>query len=413
MNPINEQIGHLYRRNAGRMAAVLCRIFGIEKIDLIEDAVQDAMTAALRKWPFSGVPENPTAWLIQTAKNKMLDHLRRERFAAKLDDGKYLIDERAGEREVRFDGELAEDQLRMMFACCHPLISPDSRVALTLKLVSGFSVAEIARAYLAKEDSVAKMLTRSRAKLKSGEIPLTIPAGDELMPRRDAVLRVLYLMFNEGYSATAGDELIRNDLCRESIRLVCIAADHPVTSAPKADALAALFLFQAARLDSRIGSGGELILMADQDRSKWNREMLAAGLERFRRSIAGDELSDYHVEAEIASLHALAPDFAATNWNRMIECYDLLLARRYSPVVDLNRIVAVGHAEGPQAALNGLSRLAENYLMTSFNLFHITRAYFLSAANDTKGAANAYKKALGLTTNSAVRRFIEQKMAAL
>ena len=411
---VRESVDHLFRHNAGQMVSVLARRFGVEHIDLIEDAVQDAMIAAMRKWPVAGIPQNRTAWLTQVAKNRVLDRLRRHgKWSGGSTDDENFAEPAAQPEDdhPRFGGELNEDQLQMIFACCSPAVPPDSQVALTLKLVSGFSVGEVARAYLAKDDTVAKMLTRAKQKLRTA--PLEIPAGSELRGRLDAVLRVLYLMFNEGYAASEGEDLIRRDLCFEAIRLAGLIAAHPATSLPKAHALAALFHFQAARLVARTDVQGDLLLLADQDRSKWDNRMLAAGLRHFSRAAAGDEFTEYHLEAEIASLHAMAPNYAATDWERIVRCYNELQSRRFSPVVELNRIIGIGHTSGPETALRELSELREQYLMTSFNLFHITHAHFLAAAGNIDSAARAYQIALGLTRNESVRRFLQRKIAVL
>ena len=411
---VRESVDHLFRHNAGQMVSVLARRFGVEHIDLIEDSVQEAMIAAMRKWPVAGVPENRTAWLIQVAKNRVLDRLRRHgKWIGGSPDVDGFIEPAAPSEadSVKFERELNEDQLRMIFACCSPAVPPDSQVAITLKLVSGFSVGEIARAYLAKDETVAKMLTRAKQKLRS--VFLEIPAGDELRERLDAVLRVLYLMFNEGYAATDGETLIRHELCFEAIRLAEILAIHPATSLPKVHALAALFHFQAARLATRTDVQGDLLLLSDQDRSKWDKRMLAAGLRHFRLSAAGDEFTEYHLEAEIASIHSMAPEYAATDWERIVRCYDELQSRRFSPVVELNRIIGIGHMSGPNAALEKLSELGEHYLMTSFNLFHITRAHFLAETGNIDTSEAAYRKALDLTRNESIRRFLRRKIAML
>lgn len=405
-----DSIDHLFRHHAGQMVAVLVRRFGVGYIDLVEDSVQDALLTAMKRWPYSGVPENQTAWLVQVAKNRMVDRLRRDSRSGPIEDAERQHVETADD-PARFAGELDEDQIRMIFACCHPVIPADSRVALTLKIVGGFSVAEIARAYLAGNDAVAKMLTRAKNRLRDAEVE--IPAGSELAERLDSVLRVLYLMFNEGYSASAGPDLIRRDLCFEAIRLVELLLAHPLTSMPKVFALASLFFFQAARLGTRTDAGGDLLLLPQQDRALWDREMLANGLDRFRRAAAGDELSDYHLEAEIASLHALAPSYETTDWPRIIRCYDLLLERTFSPVVALNRVVAVGEMSGPEPALRDLSGLAGNYLMTSFDLFHITRGHFLASAGNRAEAVRAFQRADELAGNDAVRRFIRRRIEML
>ena len=410
---IRDNVDHLFRHNAGQMVSVLARHFGVEHIELIEDAVQDAMIAAMRKWPVAGIPENQTAWLTQVAKNRVIDSLRRHGkwSAGSIDDDGFAEPSMTSICEPQFDGELNEDQLRMIFACCSPEIPPDSQVALTLKVIGGFGVREIARAYLAKEESVAKLLTRAKQKLRSTS--LEIPAGEHLRERLDTVLRILYLMFNEGYSASVGEGLIRRDLSFEAIRLAEIVAAHPMTSLPKVHAAAALFLFQAARLSTRTDIQGDLLLLSEQDRSKWDKRMIARGLEHFRKAANGDEFTDYHLEAEIASIHVIAPDFDSTDWRRIIGCYNELQSRRFSPVVELNRIVAFGQIHGPELALAELSELGQHFMMTSFNLFHITRGHFLSKTGRRKEAAAAYERAVELTANDTVHRFLMRKIEVL
>jgi RNA polymerase sigma factor (sigma-70 family) len=411
---VRDTVDHLFRHNAGQMVSVLARQFGVEHIEALEDAVQEAMIAAMRKWPITGVPENRFAWLIQVAKNHVIDQLRRRgKWSAGSTDDVGFAEPAAADvpDRTRFDGELNEDQLRMIFACCSPAIPPDSQVALTLKIVGGFGVREIARAYLTKEETVAKMLTRARQKLRT--VPLEIPAGVELQARLDAVLRVLYLMFNEGYAASEGEDLIRRDLCFEAIRLTEIITSHPAASLPKVNALAALFYFQAARLTTRTDVQGDLLLLADQDRAKWDKRMLAAGLRHFRLAAAGDEFTDYHLEAEIASVHAMAPDYAATDWERIVRCYDGLQSRKFSPVVELNRIVALGHLHGAERALSELEELGRHYLIASYNLFHVTRGYFLSRAGHNNEAVAAYERAAELTRNESVLRFLRRNIEVL
>lgn len=407
---VSDTLDHLFRHHAGQMVSVLTRKFGVEHVELIEDSVQDALVTAMKRWPYGGVPENQSAWLIQVAKNRVIDQLRR---GAKSDSIEAANIDLPADTEdgPRFEGELAEDQIRMIFGCCHPEVPADSRVALTLKIVGGFSVGEISRAYLAKDEAIAKMLTRAKQRLRT--VALEIPAGAALGERLDSVLRVLYLMFNEGYSASAGSDLVRQDLCFEAIRLTELLLSHPATSDPKVHALAALLLFQAARLRTRTDSSGDLLLMADQDRNLWDRQMLGKGFEHFRLAAAGNELSDYHIEAEIASIHALAPSYEATDWVRILKCYDLLLARNFSPVVALNRVVALGEVSGPEAALEELSDVAANYLMTSFNLFHITRGHFLAQLRRNAEAVEAYRRAGDLTKNDAISRFLERKIEVL
>lgn len=403
-----ESIGHLFRHHAGQMVSVLCRMFGFERLDLIEDAVQDALIAALKKWPFSGFPENPRAWLTEVAKNRILDQLRREK---KIDGNGDEFDFVAVGSELAspyFSNEISDDQLRMIFACCHPANAPDARVALTLKIVGGFSVAEIARAFLSSEAAAAKIITRAKKKLRKTGVRLEMPQPSETGERLAPVLKVLYLIFNEGYAASTGDELIRTDLCFEAIRLCEFLSRHPVTASPKVHALAALFLFQTSRLASRADHAGELVLLADQDRKSWNTEMIGRALKHFRLSASGGELSDFHLEAEIAALHSLAETYEATDWPRILECYENLQKRNFSPVVELNRIVALGKINGAKNALQELERMDASNLQ-NYTLFHITRAQFLSDLGEVEPALNSYKTAMSLTQNEAILRFLRKK----
>lgn len=408
---IRDSLDHLFRRHAGQMVSVLARQFGYQNLELIEDSVQDALIAAMKKWPFTGEPANSRAWLIETAKNRLIDQLRRSGKSQEIE----VIEEPATDKrsDAVFAGEIEDDELRMIFACCHPAILPDAQVALTLKTVGGFGVSEIARAFLSNNEAIAKMLTRAKAKFRASAGEFGIPSQEELLIRRDAALKVLYLMFNEGYAATEGEVLVRKDLCFEAIRLASLVARHPKTRAPKVNALLALFLFQAARLETRIDQNGELLLLEDQDRSRWNKTMLGEGLKQFRLSASGDELSDYHLEAEIAATHALAADFESTDWERIVECYDALQQRNFSPVAELNRIVALGKVFGATRALDELSRLADNRVTPSLNVFHLTHGHFLAEAGRVQEALESYERASDLTSNETVRRFISGRIEML
>jgi len=403
---IRDSIDHLFRRHAGQMVSILTRLFGFQHLELIEDSVQDALVSAMKKWPFTGEPANGRAWLIETAKNRVIDNVRRANRSEPIGEETESV---SNTHDSMLGGEIEEDELRMIFACCHPAISPDARIALTLKTVGGFSVAEIARAFLSNDESVAKMLTRSKTKLRESVSVFEIPSQNQLAERSEAVLKVLYLMFNEGYAASEGDELVRKDLCFEAIRLASIVAAHPRTASPKAHALLAIFLFQAARLETRIDQSGELLLLEDQDRGLWDKKMLAAGLHYFRISASGDELSDYHLEAEIAAVHALAPDFGSTDWRRILECYDELQRRKFSPVAELNRIVVIEKLFGASSALKALEILKPS----KFNLFHITKAHLLEKTGNRASAVAELRCALAQTSNNPLRRFIERRIETL
>jgi len=413
---VRESVDHLFRHNAGQMSAVLTRIFGFKKIDLIEDAVQESMIRALRLWGIKGTPDNPTAWLIQVAKNHILDRLRKDSRDVILDDQVRQLEsyeQSAGSADaVFFENEIREDQLRMIFACCHPSLTPDSRIALTLKTVGGFSVSEIARAFLSNKEATAKMLVRAKRKIREQVDAVAIPEPPEIPRRLDEVLKVLYLMFNEGYSATAGEDAVRSDLCSEAIRLVLLLTRHPLTSKPKVHALAALFLFQASRLPARMEEDGSLVLLAEQNREMWNKNLIAEGLRQLRRSAGGDELSEYHLEAEIASHHAVAPDLASTDWVSVLAAYDELISRRPSPVASLNRAVALAEVRGPDAAIDALSEI-KSATMEAYYPYHVTLAEMLKRAGRAGEAKKSLEFAAGLIENAAVLRFVEAKIDEL
>ncbi|NNE97918.1 MAG: sigma-70 family RNA polymerase sigma factor [Pyrinomonadaceae bacterium] len=417
-NPsVNELVDHLFRHNAGQMVSVLTRIFGFENIDVIEDAIQEAMIKALNHWPFKGIPKNPTAWLIQVAKNRVLDQFRRNK---RVDPGGgetlEKLDRLSGkliEDKFRYPREMKEDLLCMMFATCDPALKPDSQIALTLKTVGGFSVSEIAAAFLSKNEATAKMLTRAKKTLKEKKMSLEIPPPDELEPRLNAVMKVLYLMFNEGYSASSGAEVVRTDICFEAIRLAQILSDHPVTRSPKVEALLALFFFQGARLGARNSQTRDVLLLADQQRELWDKKMINVGLYHFRRSAVGVEVTDYHLEAEIASCHILANDFDSTDWDRMLQCYDLLLNRRFSPVVAINRIIVISKVKGAEAALNELKNVEKTGLLESYLPYHIACAQLEFETGALEKAAESYRRAIQLATNRPTLRFLERKLEAL
>ena len=410
---LNETIDHLFRQKAGQMVSLLSRIFGIDKLELIEDAVQDAMIAAMRKWPF-GVPENPSAWLIQTARNKVIDELRRAGKSVGLESDEGLeLPARVSAASGNELLPLGDDELRMIFACCSPAVAPDSRVALTLKIVGGFSVAEIARAFLAGDEAIAKMLTRAKKRLREDKGFPELPPARELPDRLDAVLRVLYLMFNEGFGATAGDDLVRRELCFEAIRLAEMLLRSEETSTPEVQALAALFCFQAARLPARTNDAGELVLLEDQDRSRWDMRLAERGLDHFRRSARGDVLTEYHLESEIAGVYTLAPSFAETDWPRILACYDELQRRRYSDVVELNRLIVLSRIEGVGRAMAKLDERFSDGRLDRFYLFQITRGHFLAEAGHSADAEAAFTKALSLTDNTVIRRSLIERIARL
>ncbi|MCZ6727785.1 MAG: sigma-70 family RNA polymerase sigma factor [Acidobacteria bacterium] len=413
---VHSSVDHLFRHRAGQMVASLTRIFGLQHIDLVEDAVQDALVRALRLWPYEGTPRNPTAWLIQVAKNRLLDRLRRQSLwhqkQPEAERSMSALREAAADSGPAFALEVRDDQLRMIFTCCHPAIPRESQIALTAKTVGGFSTAEIARAFLCREATIAQRLVRAKRKLKQRAVKLEMPQPEELAKRLDPVLEVRYLRFNEGYSALEGEDLVRTDLCHEAIRLVELLAAHPAAAAPRVHALAALFFFQAARLPARADAAGDLLLLDEQDRSVWDREMLRRGLRHLESSASGSQLSSYHLQAEIAACHALATSLESTDWSKILSCYDDLLALDPSPVVALNRTVALAKVEGPEAGLRALDELAEDRSLRRYHPLYATRGELLGQLGRTRESVACYRQALALTSSEPVRRFLEKKLNA-
>jgi RNA polymerase sigma-70 factor (ECF subfamily) len=414
---VRQLVEHLFRHEAGQMLATLTHVFGLANLELAEEVVQEALLQALRRWPFQGVPDNPRAWLLRAARNKALDLLRRE---AALRSREQELERRLAERQARLevagppdDGALADEQLAMIFACCSPALSPESRVALTLKAVSGFSVAEIARAFLADEPAIAQRLVRAKRRIREAGIALALPSAAELPARLDSVLQVLYLVYNEGYGAHAGEDLVREHLCDEAIRLAQLLASRPDTGLPRLHALLALFYLQAARLDARVDGEGNLLLLDEQERSRWDQGVLALGVSQLGRAARGDELSEYHLQAAIAAVHASSPSAAETDWSQLLALYDQLLALAPSPVVALNRAIALSMVDGPEAALASLDELSDGAALKNYRLLPAVRADFLRRLGRSAEAAACYREALTYPCTDPERRFLLRRIESL
>ena len=408
-------VEHLFRHEAGKMVATLTGIFGIERLTLAEDVVQEALARALQTWPFYGVPENPAAWLMQTARNRALDVVRRENnFLAKEPEIIRLMEaDNAGpEAPIFSEHEIADDRLRMMFVCCHPLISQEDQAALALKTLCGFSPAEIARAFLTTEAAIAKRLTRAKQKIREAKIPFEIPAGPELARRLDGVLQSLYLLFNEGYKASAGDKLVREDICAEAIRLAGLLAEHPAGNRPKTHALMALMLLNAARPPARVDDEGNLLRLRDQDRTRWHQAMIGRGMFHLARSAAGGELSEYHLQAGISACHCAARDYASTDWRQILSLYDRLLAFDGSPVVALNRAVALAEVNGPRAGIEAVEAIPDLKSLESYYLLHAVLGDFEWQLNRLPIAALHFQKALELSGMKSEQAFLAKRLQA-
>jgi RNA polymerase sigma-70 factor (ECF subfamily) len=402
-------VEHLFRREAGRLVAGLGRRLGAAHLDLAEESVQDALILALRQWPFAGVPANPAAWLARAARHRALDRLRRRAaFSRAAGELARLVPVVAANPEP---DEILDDQLAMIFACCHPALPAEGQVALTLKVVCGFSTAEIARAFLVDETAIAQRLVRGKRFLRESGATIDVPPASELPNRLDSALQTIYLLFNEGFAAHQGDDLVRHDLCSEALRLGMLLTDRADTAHPKVHALVALMCFHASRLPARVDGAGDLLRLADQDRTLWDRRFVFAGLRHLDRASTGPEMSPYHIEAGIAALHAQAPSDAETNWPEIVWLYDRLMDCRPSPIVALNRAVAIARVDGPKF---GLSQLAEiNGQLQHFYLLHAVRADLHRQLGSAHEAITAYRNALACPCSEPEKRFLNAQLARL
>jgi RNA polymerase sigma factor (sigma-70 family) len=410
-----QAVDHLFRHEGGKMVATLTRIFGVEHLTLAEDVVQEALTRALQTWPFYGVPDNPAAWIMRASRNLALDAVRREKnFRTKEPEIIHLMEGAgAGPDEPIFsEHEIADDRLRMMFVCCHPQIPADAQAALALKTLCGFGVTEIARAFLTTDAAVAKRLTRAKQKIREAKIPFEIPAGPELARRLDGVLQSLYLLFNEGYKASAGDQLVREDICAEAIRLAGLLAEHPAGNRPKTHALLALMLLNAARTSARVDEEGNLLRLREQDRTRWHQPMIARGMFHLARSAAGGEISEYHLQAGISACHCVAKDYPSTDWRRILALYDRLLAFDPSPVVALNRAVALAEVDGPQAGLDVVHAIPDLQSLESYYLLHAVLGDFELQINRLPVAAAHFQRALELADMKSEQVFLGKRLQA-
>lgn len=408
---------HLFRHEAGKLVSVLTRMFGIERLQLAEDVVQEALIRAMQTWPYYGVPENPAAWITQTAKNLALDVLRREQNFRRKEPGIIAFMDQwpvgaPAEREVVFDTEIADDRLRMMFACCHPVLPPDARVALALKTLCGLGTREIAAAFLANEAAIAKRLTRARKAIRDAGVPFEIPHGEELEGRLESVEQTLYLLFNEGYKASSGDALLREDLCREAIRLVELLAEHPVGDRPRTHALAALMYLNAARFPEREGEEGQLLRLQDQDRGNWDRSLIARGMRHLSLAAAGDQFSAYHIQAGIAACHAVAPSYEATDWTQILALYDAWASMDGSPVIALNRAVAVANVHGAEAGMAAVEAITNGKPLDGYYLRHAVLGEFAWRLGNFAAARAQFERAAALSAVESERVFLAGRAAA-
>jgi len=412
-----ENMEHLFRREAGRMVSVLTRIFGVHNLTLAEDVVQDAFCRALEVWSFRGVPENPSAWLMATAKNRALDVLRRRRTAqtfepelGRLLDSEWTlvptIDELFEPKAIQ------DDQLRMMFSCCHSQLREESQVALILHILCGFSVGEIAEAFVSPHATIEKRITRSKKVLATSKKLFDVTSAEETSPRLPAVQRALYLLFNEGYHGSSPTATIREELCREAMRLTSILLAHPQGAIPATYALAALMSLDAARMPGRVDVAGNLQTLFEQDRSRWDQGLLAEGMRFLDLSAKGTELTEYHIEAAIASVHARAPRAEDTDWKSIVSLYDRLLSMRPSPIIGLNRAIAIAQFEGPERGLEELGKIADRDRLVAYPFYFAALGEFELRVGRSAVARERFGAAAALARSPMERDFFQQRMVA-
>ncbi|QLF69901.1 RNA polymerase sigma factor [Peteryoungia desertarenae] len=405
-----EMLDQLYRQHSRKVLASLIRLLG--SFDLAEEAMQDAFLEAARQWTKQGVPRNPVSWLVSTGRFRVIDRLRRDKRFGELTGD--VTESLYGDGEERMESEpdlLSDDELRLIFICCHPALPPDAQIALALREVCGLKTEEIARAFLVSAPTIAQRIVRAKKRIRDLELAYEVPPSSTLAMRLSTVLHVIYLVFNEGYAASAGPDLMRLDLAEEAIRLNRLL----IELLPEAEVLglAALLLFQHARAPARRTSGGDLILLADQDRSLWKQDLIAEACVLLDRAMAGGEAGAYTLQAAIAGLHSTAATSETTDWRRIVRLYDLLLQATPSPVVALNRAVAVAMVEGPAAGLTLVNQLMEAHGLSTHHLAHAARADFLRQLGDADGARSAYQQALALARLDAEREFLARRIREL
>jgi RNA polymerase sigma-70 factor (ECF subfamily) len=407
---IDQRIEAIYRTESRRIFATLIRLLG--SFDLAEEALHDAFTAAAEKWPQEGVPANPYGWLVSAGRFRAIDTLRRRtRFDASLADLASRLDTEANALEITDDSQVEDDRLRLIFTCCHPALSPEAQVALTLREVCGLTTEEIASAFLIAPSTLAQRIVRAKAKIRDAGIPYQVPSKDDLPDRLETVLQVIYLVFNEGYAASSGDSLTRSHLSEEAIRLGRLLAE--LLPDPEVIGLLALMLLQESRREARTSPTGDLILLEDQDRSRWHADYIAEGRALVQRVLAGGRVGAYTVQAAIATLHAEAPSTEETAWHQIVAWYDLLLQLHPSPVVELNRAVAVAMRDGPVEGLRLVDALLEQGHLSHYHLAHAARADLCRRLGKTDIAREAYQQALALVKQEPERRFLEKRLQEL
>jgi len=409
ISPVNSAVDAVYRSDWGRIVATLIRSFG--DFDVAEEAAQDAFAAAVNQWPNEGVPASPAAWIIQTAKHKAIDRLRRQTsYREKVESYSAELDSTT-EQPDPFSNEIADDRLRLIFTCCHPALAPEAQIALTLRTLCGLQTEEIARAFLVPPTTMAQRLVRAKRKIREAGIPYKVPETSEISERLDAVLTVVYLVFNEGYASTQGTQLVRGDLCAEAIRLARIVRMLMAPLPPaEVTGLLALMLLHHSRRDARVNEAGDLIVLEEQDRSRWHQDEIAEALTFVRQALISPDADSFTLQAAIAAEHCRARAAEATDWRQIVVLYDRLQTLQPTPIVSLNRAVAVAMAVGPEQGLALIDQIVAGGELEDYHLLPATRADLLRRSGLKREAAESYRRALELVTNDAERRFLEKRL---
>ena len=414
LDPIEIEVGRIYKKESSRVLASLIRILG--DLDLAEDALQEAFSVAMETWPLEGLPKNSYAWLVSTGKFKAIDSIRRLGRGNELLAEQFSLNDKKLTQgyveQLDWDTNFVEDdQLRLIFYCCHPLLPLDSRIALSLREVCALSTAEIARAYLVSIETIKKRITRAKALIKEKNIPYEIPSKSELSNRMDAVLRVIYLIFNEGYSASSGEDHIRQELTGEAIYLSRHLVD--ISPTPENMGLLALLLLQDSRREARATEDGDLIPLENQDRSLWNQHLIREGVQLIHHSVMSGRLGPYTLQAAIASVHAVADSVQNTQWELIIGYYDMLLSIHPSPVIEMNRAIAVGMHEGPEAGLTIINHLLKNEKLSAYHLIYAVQAEFSKKLGVIDDAIEAYQRAIELVSQEPEKRYLIKQLAEI
>ncbi|MBL7746454.1 MAG: sigma-70 family RNA polymerase sigma factor [Chitinophagaceae bacterium] len=411
---IQELTDHLFRQESGKMISVLSRLLGLQNLETAQDIVQDTLLQAMTAWSYNKIPDNPAGWLHRVAKNKAIDYIRREkRFRDITPQYAYLLESEwtlsSTVQQLFLENEISDSQLRMIFACCHPSIQAESQVALTLKTLCGLSTGEISRAFLTTEDTIAKRIYRAKEKIKTENIQLDVPAGNELPARLDAVLKTLYLLFNEGYNSSHPEQLIREDLCHEAMRLCMLLTTQTATAFPRTKALLSLMCFQSSRLGARLDDKGNIILLKYQDRSKWYRPLIQKGFDYLDTSTEPFEISVYQLEAAIASLHAASPSFEATDWKRIHYLYELLYQLQPNPVVAMNKAIAAACAGSKEEAYIEMLQIKG---LEGHHLYYASLGEISLELEKKDQAKEYFEKAYQLTHSTTEKQLMLKKMGS-